>query len=98
MPDSGNQASQAQRVADAEGNGVAPQTQTVCEAALEERDVRINELEHEIAEADITAESTEGLRPKMDKPGVKARNSAWGFKLRLAGTGTSKPRGRVLRL
>lgn len=55
------------------------------EAALKERDVRIAELEGEIAEAAKTAENAEKLRAEMDELRRRGDGERVGFELALAG-------------
>lgn len=55
------------------------------EAALRERDARIEELEGEIAEAAKTAESAEKLRAEMDELRRQGDEQRVGFELQLAG-------------
>lgn len=55
------------------------------EATLKERDVKIEELEGEIAQAVKTAESAEKLRAEMDELRRQGDGQRVGFELRLAG-------------
>ena len=56
------------------------------EAALKERDERIEVLEGEIAEAARTAESAEKLRAEMDELHRRGDEERMGFELQIAGT------------
>jgi len=49
-----------------DGSWINRQQRKECEASLAECDMKIRELEHEIAQADKTAESGEKLRAEMD--------------------------------
>lgn len=81
--DDQEEASQAQVSAAAAGDAAA-QARADYEEALKERDVRIAELEGEIAEAVKTAEGAERLRAEMDELRRKGDEERVGFELQLA--------------
>ena len=86
----GDQAAQAALTAGLQGASAAggdavEQAQRDYETALAERDVRIAELEGEIAEAAKTAEGAERLRAEMDELRRKGDEERVGFELQLAG-------------
>lgn len=82
---SGDQASQAKQIADAEDSNSAAKARADYEAALKERDERIAALEGEIAEAAKTAESAERLRKEMDELRRQGEEQRVGFELQMAG-------------
>lgn len=82
---SGDQASQAKQIADAEDSNSAAKARADYEAALKERDERIAALEGEIAEAAKTAESAERLRKDMDELRRQGEEQRVGFELQMAG-------------
>ncbi len=86
--DVGEQAAQAQQVADGDAGADY-------EALLAERDARIAELEGEIAEAAKTAEGAERLRAEMDELRRRGDEERVGFELQLAGARNVKA-ARVL--
>ena len=86
----GDQAAQAALTAGLQGASAAggdavEQAQRDYETALAERDVRIAELEGEIAEAAKTAEGAERLRAEMDELRRRGDEERVGFELQLAG-------------